>query len=662
MDADFISYYKDNLAFLRQQSEVFASQYPKIAKNLGLSSFECADPFVERLLEGVAFLSARNEQKLDQGATFILQDLLSSFAPALAIPHPALANCLLTKYTFDGFKTIQLGSQFKISVKQTVCKFSTLFDVELAPIVFSEPEQHYQLEDLLKGYYDSSKTKSALSLKFDIDEASNLPQDIELFLNLSEIDAGLIAQLLNMNLTGVFIQDQATGKITPLEYQVASFEKDPMLNSLLESGLSKDTIAQAFYFAESPSNQSLSQKTRLSASFKSSPNKTPEYAKSDLGIYASLSILTKNNLMANILGIGAGMSYLVLYSAYPQLCKYVLLHNLGQALKSNLQLKQGRIFFTFDTLYPKLNLSSNSFLTNVLPLINCFPKRCSYTSLSLRSYYHVIPERPQPDNFEVITISSIEVLGSDHNIQHTAVPYFSRSLESDQLFFIQHRQERAKGTFIPRTPYNRSECFVSLCSADFKQLIRPHLNLVANTYCSNADLPMFIKQGENIESLDEEITTTLLDLKLEVEPALIMRSNQQSYALLGYFNLHINSLLAQDEERMRLSLQELLKAYAAPHGTPEFELLSQSLVSLVKRPQTFRHIHQGIVFFEPGLHLELYFDPEKSGGSSLFFLAQILCTMLQSFSPLNEHCEVVAYTKKGEVLAQSRHLPFNEEA
>ena len=36
----------------------FAKEFPKIAARLGMEGFECADPYVERLLEGFAFLAA----------------------------------------------------------------------------------------------------------------------------------------------------------------------------------------------------------------------------------------------------------------------------------------------------------------------------------------------------------------------------------------------------------------------------------------------------------------------------------------------------------------------------------------------------------------------------------------------------------------------------
>ena len=54
---DFLEYYRENLSYLRTLGAEFANEFPKIANRLNINQFDCADPYVERLLEGTAFLS-----------------------------------------------------------------------------------------------------------------------------------------------------------------------------------------------------------------------------------------------------------------------------------------------------------------------------------------------------------------------------------------------------------------------------------------------------------------------------------------------------------------------------------------------------------------------------------------------------------------------------
>ena len=64
MDPRLIRLYQDELTHLREMGREFAREHPKIAGRLGLEAMEVADPYVERLLEGFAFMAARVQLKL----------------------------------------------------------------------------------------------------------------------------------------------------------------------------------------------------------------------------------------------------------------------------------------------------------------------------------------------------------------------------------------------------------------------------------------------------------------------------------------------------------------------------------------------------------------------------------------------------------------------
>src|SRR5205085_8224160 len=65
MDPRLLHYYNQELQYLRELGGEFAEEFPKVAARLGMSGIEVADPYVERLLEGVGFLAARVQLKLD---------------------------------------------------------------------------------------------------------------------------------------------------------------------------------------------------------------------------------------------------------------------------------------------------------------------------------------------------------------------------------------------------------------------------------------------------------------------------------------------------------------------------------------------------------------------------------------------------------------------
>lgn len=87
----FLDYYRENLAHIRGTAAEFAAEFPKIASRLELSAYNCQDPYVERLLEGAAFLAARVENKLERGFPRFLETVASSAAPYAVSPVPSYA-------------------------------------------------------------------------------------------------------------------------------------------------------------------------------------------------------------------------------------------------------------------------------------------------------------------------------------------------------------------------------------------------------------------------------------------------------------------------------------------------------------------------------------------------------------------------------------------
>lgn len=86
---ELLDYYRDNLTYIRDLAAEFSVEFPKIAGRLGLGEFECGDPYIERLLEGTAFLSAQVEKKLDESYFNLLESVLNSLAPSALYPIPS---------------------------------------------------------------------------------------------------------------------------------------------------------------------------------------------------------------------------------------------------------------------------------------------------------------------------------------------------------------------------------------------------------------------------------------------------------------------------------------------------------------------------------------------------------------------------------------------
>src|SRR6266436_1272096 len=91
MDPRLLQYYNRELQYVREMGAEFAREFPKIAGRLGLDTFECSDPYVERLLEGFAFMAARVHLKLDAEFPRFTQHLLEIAYPHYLAPTPSMA-------------------------------------------------------------------------------------------------------------------------------------------------------------------------------------------------------------------------------------------------------------------------------------------------------------------------------------------------------------------------------------------------------------------------------------------------------------------------------------------------------------------------------------------------------------------------------------------
>lgn len=95
MDRAFLEYYEDELAHVRGMAAEFADMHPSVARNLSLDAVPCPDPYVERLLEGVAFLAARTRLRLDSEGAWFARATIEALHPDLIAPTPAVGLAAL---------------------------------------------------------------------------------------------------------------------------------------------------------------------------------------------------------------------------------------------------------------------------------------------------------------------------------------------------------------------------------------------------------------------------------------------------------------------------------------------------------------------------------------------------------------------------------------
>src|SRR5690606_17239238 len=145
MDPRLLEYYNRELQFVREMGAEFAQAYPRIAARLGMDGLECSDPYVERLLEGFAFLAARVQLKLDARHPDFTQHLLEMVYPHFLCPTPSCAVvefvANLKEDALQSGHVIKRGTSLRSPLgkgDRVSCEFRTAHDVTLWPLTVAE--------------------------------------------------------------------------------------------------------------------------------------------------------------------------------------------------------------------------------------------------------------------------------------------------------------------------------------------------------------------------------------------------------------------------------------------------------------------------------------------------------------------------------------------
>ena len=129
----FNKYYQQELNALRELGSEFSRAHPALAPML---SGPASDPDVERLLEGVAFLTGLLRQKLDDEFPEIVHSLTNLLWPHYLKPIPSTTMVAFSpKSTLKQSTRIPAGVHLaSVPVGGTSCIYRTTFDVEMHPL------------------------------------------------------------------------------------------------------------------------------------------------------------------------------------------------------------------------------------------------------------------------------------------------------------------------------------------------------------------------------------------------------------------------------------------------------------------------------------------------------------------------------------------------
>lgn len=194
-------YYQEELSILRDLAAEFSREYPSIAPMLAATG---ADPDVERLLEGTAYLSSFVKQRLDDEFPEIIQGLLQHIYPHYLRPIPSATLVALSAVADEAHaaRGIELHS---VKADGMVCRFTTSAACRVLPLTVERASLERHSEGL-----------ATLSISF----RSGIPLDklnldsLSIFINGPYADAADAHRFVLDRVDGVTVS--AGGRDAPL--------------------------------------------------------------------------------------------------------------------------------------------------------------------------------------------------------------------------------------------------------------------------------------------------------------------------------------------------------------------------------------------------------------------------------------------------------------
>lgn len=611
MDPRLLRLYEEELAHLREVGAEFAREFPRVARRLSMDGLEVADPYVERLLEGCAFLNARTQLKLDAQYPALIAHLLETLYPNFLAPVPSMIVARLQPDTTNpalarGLKVPRGRSIFSTLVRgqNTQCEYRSAHDIWLWPLKVVKAQVFAHAPDLpLAKLPVARQVRSGLRLRLRAEGGVRLNQlpieSLQLHISAPGNAGWRLHELIGSAALGTLVWPVDTGGS---RIDVATQWRD--------AGVS---IASAGY----EEDQAL--------------------------LPATLRAFSAYRLLQEL----AALPQRFLYFDLGQLAARLALIS---ATEVDIVIPFSRSDPTLEALVDEASLSL--FCT---PAINLFRKSLDRIHVTEGMHeFHAVPDRARPMDFEVHSIESITGHGAAQTGAQQFMPlyaaYHAESSAKRGYFTVRRAQrlmsqrQALQGT---RSAYIGSEVFLSLVDpggAPYSDELR---QLAVSALATNRDLPTLLPGTPNGE-INQGNLSWIVDGVPAVESVECLRgptrpltrSAQGDHGWSLVNHLASNHLAIADEDPLLAAagLRAVMRLYG-PEQDAGWRSQVEGIVALRASQVTRRLPHRGPLAYGLGTQVEIEVDEFAYQGASAFVTASVLERFFAQQASINSFTE-----------------------
>ena len=131
-------YFEAEMRLLHEAAQDFAQAHPEQARMLNLNELRDRDPYIERLLEGMAFLTAHVRQRIEESEAAVSEQLLAHVCPNQLTPYPSTTIMAFEPDVYrQASQELAAGLEVlsePVGEHPVECRFRTIAPVTLQPL------------------------------------------------------------------------------------------------------------------------------------------------------------------------------------------------------------------------------------------------------------------------------------------------------------------------------------------------------------------------------------------------------------------------------------------------------------------------------------------------------------------------------------------------
>lgn len=619
MDPRLVRLYQDELTHLREVGGEFAAEFPKIAARLGMEGMEVSDPYVERLLEGFAFLAARVQLKLEAEQPRLIAHLLESIYPNFLSPVPSMMVLRLGADPADpnlakGY-TVARGSAVQSQQargQDTLCEFRTAMDVTMWPIELASVQYFTHAPDLALARLPQAKpARGGLRIRL-------------------RAGGGLMFKQLKLDRLCLHIAAP-----DDVAYRLHELVLGTALGSLVVVPGAAASTDLARQWRDANSVQPVG--------FEAEEALLPE----------SLRAFSGHRLLQEVSAMPQRLLFFDITELAPRLAQVA-----GDTVELVLLFSRGDP--ALETL-----VDGGSLALFCTPAINLFPKRLDRVPLGAGSWeYHLVPDRTRPMDLEVHSVDTVIGHGSGRDAQREFKPLYTTHHQAPAEghgYFTLRRdprlmsdRQRNQG---PRSAYIGEEVFMSLVDAHHGPYRESLRQLSVTAWVTNRDLPALLPQagaaGADSWKLDTPGPVATVEcVRGPTRPLSRRAAGDIGWQLVSQLTQNHLSLEGSPTQAAA-ALRDTLRLYGPP-GDLTWSHQVDGLLSLKVQPIVRRLPFKGPLSFGSGIDLQLEVNELAFQGSSAFLLACVLERFFARHAAINSFTQLALRSQqRGPVKAWS---------